>query len=50
MEKSNQKPCQCEKAVCGCASAKVERCACGESCDCNGGCNCPEGCDCSSTK
>ena len=50
MNNSDQKPCQCEKAACACAEAKVERCTCGDDCNCTRGCNCTVGCDCLGAK
>jgi hypothetical protein len=46
MEKPNQDACECEKASCGCAGGKVERCVCGERCACSAGCGCAGGCGC----
>ena len=48
MEKSNQSPCKCEKASCGCAHTKVESCSCGS--DCAPSCKCAEGCGCATAK
>jgi hypothetical protein len=50
MEKSNQKPCHCQRASCECADAVPERCACGDSCNCQRFCNCAGGCDCAGPK
>ena len=50
METSNQKSCECEKASCPCAAAKVERCGCGDDCHCGPDCNCPGGCDCAEAR
>lgn len=50
MEKSNQSPCKCEKASCGCAHTKVESCSCGSDCACGPSCKCAEGCGCATAK
>ena len=50
MEKSDQETCQCDKASCACANAKVDRCGCGDDCDCSGVCNCAGSCACADAK
>jgi len=46
MNQPNQNECPCQKTSCGCAGAKVARCACGESCQCQpcrcGSCGCAD--------
>lgn len=55
MDMTNQKPCQCDNATCGCAGPKAQRCGCGDACGCGEGCNCSgrsskKGCDCAPAK
>jgi hypothetical protein len=50
MDNSNQKPCQCQRALCECADVVAAGCECGDSCGCQPVCNCAGGRGCANTK